>query len=181
MPSFLDYLYQWFWGFWIVSYVPLVCFHLFPPNLVFLLLGQCIRHKTQTELKCSFKEWKILHWNFPASGARVYLQSECLEMMGSGFLLFFFFFLTSINVTVFLTVPLVPESEMIGVCRAFGANSPLLVANVAGLNGHALKVIRHPDFLTEIVIYFWNSCYLELFQVSILINRSIASGKEVPY
>ena len=66
----------------------------------------------------------------------------------------FFFFLISINVTVFLTVPLVPESEMIGVCRAFGANSPLLVANVAGLNGHALRVIRHPDFLTEIVISF---------------------------
>lgn len=64
---------------------------------------------------------------FPASGARVYLQSECLEVMESGFLLFFF--LTSINATVSVIEPLVPESETIGVCRAFWANSPLLVAD----------------------------------------------------
>ena len=95
MPSFLDCLDQWFWGFWIVSYTPLVCFHLFPPNLIFLLLGQCIRYKTQTELKCSLKDFAL---EFPASGARVYLQSECLEVMGSGFLLLFF--LTSISATV---------------------------------------------------------------------------------
>ena len=39
-----------------------------------------------------------------------------------------FFFLTSINATVSVIVPLVPESETIGMCRAFWANSPLLVA-----------------------------------------------------
>lgn len=70
--------------------------------------------------------------------------------MESGFILS----LTCINADFSPDSTLVAETETTGilVCVGpFGLMILPLMADVAGLRGYTLKVIRHPDFLTEIL------------------------------
>ena len=138
MPSFLDYFYKSFWDFWIIICTPFVCSHLCPPNLIFLSLGQCISYKKSERIEVFYG--RFCTGGFSPSQEQQ-LSSEWV-LGGDGVRLSPFLWLLLMP-TVYLTAPLVPESEMIGLCRTIWANSPTIwwMANVAGPKGHTLKVM----------------------------------------